>query len=243
MTPAIRPDFDRRAPHYEKHAPVQREAAAWLAEWLPPTLQGPVLELGAGTGLFTRHLAGSTDELVASDIAPQMVRAGLLAVPDAKWSVADAASPPPGDSDYHWILSCSLVQWLPDPDATLRAWHRAAAPSGRLLGGWFVRGTLREFLATCPEASPLAWRDAREWLDVLRQSGWNPLRHEQRSFTRRHSSAAAMLREIHNVGAVVPRRFGIAQLRRALRRHDEIHRHENGVDSSFEFLRVEAVRL
>ncbi len=241
MTSAARPDFDRRAAQYETHAPVQREAAAWLAEWLPTNIPGPALELGAGTGLFTRHLVARTDELVASDISPQMVQAGLQAVPGADWSVTDAARPPEG-AGYHWIFSCSLVQWLADPVSTLRAWHRAAAPEARLLGGWFIRGTLREFLATCPDASPFVWRDTREWLEILPQSGWSPVRHEQRSFTRRHTDSAAMLREIHNAGAVIPRRLGIGPLRQALRHHDQSHRHENGVDSSFEFLRIEALR-
>jgi malonyl-CoA O-methyltransferase len=241
MTPAAHPDFDRCAAHYENHAPVQREAAAWLAEWLPPKLEGATLELGAGTGLFTRHLVGSTDQLLVSDIAPQMVQAGRQTVPQAEWAVADATTPPAGRG-YHWLVSCSLVQWLPDPLAAFRAWHRASAPGARLLAGWFVRGTLREFLAVCPDASPFQWRDAAEWLQILRSSGWTPVRHEQRTFTRRHSDAAAMLREIHNAGAVIPRRFGIGALRQALRHYDQRHRTENGVDSSFEFLRLEALR-
>ncbi len=241
MTPAAHPDFDRRAAQYENHTPVQREAAAWLAEWLPTIIQGPALELGAGTGLFTRHLDGRTEKLIASDISPQMVRAGLRCAPKVEWSVADAARPPDGAS-YHWIFSCSLVQWLPDPVSTLRAWHRVAAPGAHLLAGWFIRGTLREFLGVCPDASPFIWRDAAEWLGILRESGWIPLRHEQRTFTRRHSDAAAMLREIHNAGAVIPRRFGIGPLRQALRHYDQRHRTEDGVDSSFEFLRLEALR-
>jgi malonyl-CoA O-methyltransferase len=241
MTPAIRPDFDRRAAQYENHAPVQRAAAAWLAEWLPARLEGATLELGAGTGLFTRHLVANTDRLLVSDIAPQMVHAGRQAVPQAGWSVADATNPPSGHS-YQWLVNCSLVQWLPDPLAAFRAWHRAGAPGARLLAGWFVRGTLREFLAVCPDSSPFLWRDADEWLEILREAGWTPLRHEQRTFTRRHSDGAAMLREVHNAGAVIPRRFSIAPLRQALRDYDQRHRTSNGVATSFEFLRLEALR-
>ena len=51
-----------------------------------------------------------------------------------------------------------------------------------------------------------------------------------------------MLREIHNAGAVIPRRIGAGKLREALRRYDRDHRGEDGVRSTFEFLRVEAVR-
>jgi malonyl-CoA O-methyltransferase len=241
MTNAPAHDFDRRASQYEEHAPVQREAAGWLAEWLPEKIEGPALELGSGTGLFTRHLVGRTRKLIASDAAPRMVAAGIAALPDAKWSVADASTPP-GARGYGWIFSCSLVQWLPDPLETFRAWRRASAPGARLVSGWFVRGTLRELFATCPEASPFPWRDAAEWSRMLGQAGWQSVRSEVRTFHRYHADSAAMLREIHNAGAVIPRRLGAGKLREALRQYDRNHRGEAGVRSTFEFLRLEAVR-
>ncbi len=49
--------FNRAAPVYERHAVVQEAMAGWLAEWLPPEI-GTALEIGAGTGLFTRQLVG-----------------------------------------------------------------------------------------------------------------------------------------------------------------------------------------
>ena len=186
---------------------MQREAAAWLAEWLPDKIEGPALELGAGTGLFTRHLVERARSLVASDAAPRMVAAGSAVLPGAEWSVADAATPP-GSRGYTWIFSCSLVQWLPDPIAAFRAWHRASAPGARLLAGWFVHGTLGEFFAACPEASPFPWRDAGEWNRMFVQAGWQIEHSETRTFRRHHADSAAMLREIHNAGAIVPRRIG-----------------------------------
>jgi malonyl-CoA O-methyltransferase len=241
MTSHLAHDFDRRASQYEDHAPVQREAAAWLAEWLPEKIEGPALEVGAGTGLFTRHLVGRARTLIASDAAPRMVAAGSAVLPGVQWSVADAANPP-GSCGYSWIFSCSLVQWLPDPVAAFRAWHCASVPGARLVSGWFVRGTLGEFFAACPEASPFTWRDADEWNRMLAQAGWQTGRSEIRTFRRHHADSAAMLREIHNAGAIVPRRLGTGRLREALRRHDRDYRGEGGVRSTFEFLRVEAVR-
>ena len=241
MTSAVAHEFDRRAAQYERHAPVQREAASWLAEWLPEKIEGPALELGAGTGLFTRHLAGRTRHLLASDIAPRMVQAGIDALPQAEWIVGDATAPPQG-AGYRWIFSCSLVQWLVEPGSAFRAWHRVTLPEGRLVAGWFVHGTLREFFAACPEASPFVWRDTDEWNGLLAQAGWTVQRHETKRFVRHHGNSAAMLREVHNAGAVIPRRIGIGRLRQALHRYDRDHRHAEGVRSTFQFLRVEAVR-
>ncbi len=241
MTSALPHEFDRRAAQYEQHAPVQREAAQWLAEWLPDHIEDPALELGAGTGLFTRHLVSRTKRLVASDIAPRMVQAGIDALPGAEWALADAVMPPE-ESGYRWIFSCSLAQWLPDPLGAFRAWHRVADPGARLVSGWFVRGTLGDFFTACPEASPFPWRDAEEWIGILSRAGWNVQRSETRTFFRHHPDSAAMLREIHNAGAVIPRRIGTGRLREALRRYDREHRGKEGVRSAFAFLRMEAVR-
>ena len=240
MNSSVPHEFNRRAAQYEQHAPVQRAAAAWLAEWLPQNIDRPALEMGAGTGLFTRHLVGRSRRLVAADIAPHMVQKGMEALPDAEWRVADATTPPEGV--YCWIFSCSLVQWLPDPLAAFRAWHRTSASGARLLAGWFVRGTMKEFFAACPGASPFIWRDPAEWTELLGRSGWKTSRQETKQFIRHHRDSATMLREIHNAGAVIPRRIGIGRLRQSLRRHDRDHRTERGVSTTFEFLRVEAVR-
>lgn len=239
--PALAHQFDRRAETYEAHAPVQREVAAWLAEWLPAEMPGAALELGAGTGLFTRHVAARSGELLASDVSPQMVRTGEKFLPVIDWATADAATPP-AHRDFSWVLSCSLVQWLPDPESTLRAWRRVAAPGARFIGGWFVRGTLGELFSACPEAAPFVWRGANEWLHMLSSAGWRPVRHEETVSIRRAPGASGLLRELHNAGAVVPRRLGPGTLRSALRRYEAAHRNGDGeVAATFRFMRVEAV--
>ena len=235
------PDFDRRAPLYESHAGLQRDAAAWLAEWLPAEIDGPALELGAGTGLFTQHLAARTRQLKACDVAPRMVEIGRATLPDLQWSVAEADNPP-GPSGYRSFFSSSLLQWVPDPLATFQAWHRLAAPGARLLSGWFVRGTLDDFYALCPDAIPFRWRSTAEWLSLLREAGWEVSRSETRTFTREHPNAVAMLREMHNAGTTVPRRLGVSRLRHALRQYAQTGNRNAAVQTNFVFLRVEAVR-
>jgi malonyl-CoA O-methyltransferase len=235
------PDFDRRAGIYNAHARVQADAAAWLADWLPGRIEGPALELGAGTGLFTRYLAARADQLLATDRSPSMVARGTRAVPGVRWEVAEADTPPARE-DLRWIFSSSLAQWLPDPAATFSRWRTACAPGGRMIAGWFVRGTMGEFFEACPAAAPFAWRSDREWLDLVAAGGWRVERHETITFRLRHANTALMLREVHNVGAVVPRRFGPGDLRRALRAHDNLHAGPAGLETPFVFLRLEAVR-
>src|SRR5262245_61988044 len=53
---AIAQSFGARASSYEENADLQRTVAKRLARLLPPLSAPRVLELGCGTGLFSRHL-------------------------------------------------------------------------------------------------------------------------------------------------------------------------------------------
>lgn len=239
---ATSPVFDRCASAYDSRARVQRDAAAWLAEWLPNPCGEPALELGAGTGFFTRHALNAVGQLTATDASPRMVETGRAAWPGARWCVADADQPPSSAAPYRTILTSSLVQWLPDPAGAFRKWHQITSSGALFLGGWFVRGTMDRFFEICPDGSPFLWRSAPEWIELLSAAGWSVKRSEAKVFHLAHRSTAAMLRDIHDVGAVSPGRLGTGRLRAALRANDTASRGEKGVITPFVFLRVEAVR-
>ncbi len=67
--------FGARAASYELHAELQRAVADKLARFLPDLERPRVLELGCGTGLFSRHLVGRYPEgsFVLTDAAPAMI--------------------------------------------------------------------------------------------------------------------------------------------------------------------------
>jgi len=238
----VAPEFERCAPVYDSRARLQRSAARWLAEWLPARCGSPAIELGAGTGFFTREALRTCDELVATDLSPNMTRSGRENLPGARWEVADALHPPRLKQPYETVFSCSLAQWLPDPAAVFRAWHDIAAPGALLLGGWFVGGTMADFFEICPEASPFSWRSAQEWSTLVASAGWKIKRAETRNFELVHTSSAEMLREIHDVGAMVSRRLGTGRLRAALRANDRKIGSADGLRTDFVFMRLEASR-
>src|SRR6476620_11570663 len=71
----IAASFGARAKSYERHAGLQRAVADRLARLLPERKQPNVLELGCGTGLFSRHLLARYPEgrFLFTDLAPSMV--------------------------------------------------------------------------------------------------------------------------------------------------------------------------
>jgi demethylmenaquinone methyltransferase/2-methoxy-6-polyprenyl-1,4-benzoquinol methylase len=106
------------------------EVERLLAEFDP---RGRVLELAAGTGLWTRHLAGYADSLTAVDAAPETLELNRARVDgDVEYVVADLfAWEPPRRFDV-----CFFGFWLSHvpPSRFAEFWRlvdRALEPDGR----------------------------------------------------------------------------------------------------------------
>lgn len=95
-----------------------------------------VLELAAGTGLFTRDLASAAREVVATDYAPQMVerlRERVKDLSNVQVEQADlyALRFPPGSFDA--VVAANVLHLVPDLEAALAAMGAMLKPNGRLI--------------------------------------------------------------------------------------------------------------
>jgi SAM-dependent methyltransferase len=233
----VRASFERAAPAYLAHASAQEDLAAWLAEWLPAVRQGRALEVGAGPGVFTRHLLPWQGELTATDFSPAMCAAGRSRLPQVRWRTMAAEAPEPGPWD--WIFSSSMLQWSEDPAAIFAGWRKRLAPGGRVLAGLFAAGSLEEW-GVAAGAAPLRWRTAEGWRALLAGAGLRVVRDEAEPRVFYHVSAAAMLRSLHGTGAAPRRRLAPARLRELLREYEQRHRTAAGVPARWQFYRFEA---
>jgi malonyl-CoA O-methyltransferase len=232
--------FSRAARTYHQHARVQAALAAWLAEWLPTARSGPVLEIGAGTGGFTRYLADWPGGVTATDVSSKMCALGRVAIPAADWQVMTAEKPLQGP--WKGIFSNAMLQWADEPTKVFSAWRTQLAPDGRILAGLFTAGSLQEWQTVAGEEGPVTWRTADDWRVALAQSGLRVVRdaEEQRRFT--HPTARDFLRSLHGVGAAPRRRFGPGALRRLLRDYEaRFTGLDDNVRTTWVFYRFEAV--
>lgn len=121
--------FGARAESYEEHARLQAACAARLADFINDTgglPLGQVAEIGCGTGLLTRLLAGGVRPWLASDIAQPMLercRERLAGVANVSFALLDGqraafATPPAA------IVSNLAAQWFDDPAAGLASLAR-----------------------------------------------------------------------------------------------------------------------
>jgi malonyl-CoA O-methyltransferase len=216
--------FSLKANSYHRKADIQKVIADWCTEWIEADVRNlRALELGAGTGLLTRHLAlRGFEELVATDISLQMLEEGRRRIPFVTWRKLDAwvEREEPVDRLY----ACSLLQWAKDPAAVLENWRRNLVPGGKLLAGVFLKGSLSEFEKVSDRFPALSWRDADQWIEYFERAGFDVLRKETRVDTVSFLTAREALRSLHDIGAVEERRMSLSDLRRFLVRCEEEHK-------------------
>lgn len=238
----VRDSFSRAAVTYAGHANVQAAMADWLAEWLPTERSGRALELGAGTGLFTRKLLPWTGALTATDLAEAMCREGRAGLPQVEWRVMRAEAPASAIA-CDWVFSSSMLQWMDDPAAVFAAWREVLKPGGRVLAGLFAEGSLAELRALTPGASPLTWRAPAMWDAALAQAGLRRVRSETRTQVFYYPTAVEFLRSLHGVGAAPVQQFTGGRLRSVLRDYEQRHREQRGVLATWVFHRFDAERV
>jgi SAM-dependent methyltransferase len=134
-TDGVREDFDRLA--------VLSEGSGWehnshyhpfLLRQLPQRL-GEVLEVGCGTGEFTRLLAERCERVVAVDLSPRMIetaRARSKDHPNVEYLVADAASWEFPSERFDCAASIATLHHLP-LGPMLAKMRDALKPGGTLL--------------------------------------------------------------------------------------------------------------
>ena len=167
----IERQFRRSMDSYDDHAVVQQRVATRLLALLAGELTTPpsrILELGCGTGLLTRLVAGRFPGAVlhVNDIVPEMCRRTALrhGLPETSILPGDAEDIPlPGQ--YDLILSASTFQWFTRPTDTLRRFRDHLSDNGLLAFSTFGRDNLLEIRELTHRGLP--YRDREEMHAML----------------------------------------------------------------------------
>lgn len=139
--------FSRAASSYDSVAELQRAVGGHLLARLPEGLSPRRwLDLGSGTGYFSRALAQTfvDSEGVALDIAEGMLRHARPSGGAAHFVAGDAERMPLRDDSCGLIFSSLAVQWCADFAAVLSEAHRVLQPGGVFAFASLCVGTLYE---------------------------------------------------------------------------------------------------
>jgi SAM-dependent methyltransferase len=131
---------------------------------------GIMVELGAGTGIFTRQLIKLGQSVIA--VEPVVSMRSLLAdvVPEADIRIGAAENIPVDTGAAHSVVASQSFHWV-DYRKALDEIHRVLRPSGHLVTVWNVRDDSVEWVAalnellepyagTSPRYRDMGWRRA-----------------------------------------------------------------------------------
>jgi len=139
--------FSTQATAYTQGRPDYPDA---LSNWLRHTLGiGPdsaVVDLGAGTGKFTRLLVPLTDHLTAVEPVEPMRREFAMSLPGATIVNGTANAMPLADGSTDALICAQAFHWFAN-EAALAEIHRVLKPGGRLGLIWNVRDESVDWVA------------------------------------------------------------------------------------------------
>jgi ubiquinone/menaquinone biosynthesis C-methylase UbiE len=108
-----------------------------LAERVPRTPAGDVLELACGTGIVTQHLRAKLDpsrRLVATDVSEAMLAFARTKVGGSiDWRIADACALPFADVTFGALVCAFGVMFFPDKKAAFSEARRVLREGGTML--------------------------------------------------------------------------------------------------------------
>lgn len=152
-------EFGRASNTYEQASRLQRQMGEAMLSRLTQQNAAPltILDLGCGTGWFTRKLQALFPEarVVGVDLSQGMIEKARSASPDSiQWLTADAENLPFPPGSFDLVFSNLMIQWCQHPQDVLSQCRRLLKPGGRLAVSTLLDGTLWELKQAWSVADP-----------------------------------------------------------------------------------------
>lgn len=133
--PYITENFDRRGVDINLRAGPQMREYTNIADRVAAHGIGPVLDWGCGFGQVTSlmHERGVTVESYDFQAESAVRQVPLPRYPELTMTVSgEPVALPYPDNRFAAVVSCGVLEHVPDPDASLDEIHRILVPGGRL---------------------------------------------------------------------------------------------------------------
>ena len=182
--------FGRAAAAYERGRPSYPDAAVdWLVTRLGIRQGTTVIDLGAGTGKFTRMLRPTGARIIAVEPVPAMREALALAVPDVEIVDGTAQAIPFADVSADAITAAQAFHWFAGIPAITEI-HRVLRERGGLGLIWNRRdhedalqaaldAIIRRYRGQAPTHAADRWRHVMQTSSLFRAAGERQFRHVQ----------------------------------------------------------------
>jgi malonyl-CoA O-methyltransferase len=228
--------FSKHAKTYDRRAFLQKNMAERLAALIPEEKFDSILEIGCGTGLFTRHLLTlSPKKLILNDISSAMIDCLVtqFELPSsAKIFIGDAEKldfPKP-----NLVAANAVFQWLNSPESTLKKMFDLQPKDGCIIFSVFGPKTLFELreMASINSASKLI--SLSGWKTILMNAGYKITKAEKEMRKVFFPSAGELIKNLQQTGASPFSKLKAGTLRKLLRDYDSTFSTSQGIYSTWE---------
>ena len=157
------------------------EALDWLRDRMGIGAASRVVEVGAGTGLFTRLILETGARVLAVDPVAEMLAHLAATVPGVATAIATAETLPVAAESVDAVICATAFHWFAT-SPVLAEFHRVLRPGGTLGLIWNVRDTEVPWVRRLSEITDRYQDDAprqksQAWRDIFPAPGFSPL-HE-----------------------------------------------------------------
>ncbi len=228
--------FSKHANTYDRYAQLQKSMAERLASLLPAPLPDNVLEIGCGTGLFTRHLlTQSIKQLVLNDIAPGMLKvlSNSITLP-ANTKISSGNAERIHFEKVDLICANAVFQWFQNPKETLKKLNQALTRNGNLVFSTFGAETLVEFRQAANLLSPVNLYTKEVWARMIRDSGFSINLCDVEIRKTFFPSTMTLLKNLQQIGAAPVQMVKTGGLRKLMRDYDARFSTAQGVYATWE---------
>jgi SAM-dependent methyltransferase len=167
----------------EGRARTMLRKAAFIATYISANHRDDapiILEVGCGTGLFTKHLAGyfPRARITASDTFPPMLdiaRKRLSALSNIALVKYDAETDGAFAEPFDFICGVDIIHHLNRPVRAMRCWRKFVKPGGRLVffesNAW--NPVLRLRMLKRPEEARFKFNTRANLTGWMKEAGWS----------------------------------------------------------------------
>jgi malonyl-CoA O-methyltransferase len=228
--------FSKYAKTYDRTAFLQKNMAERLAALIPEVKYDSILEIGCGTGLFTKHLLTlSPKKLILNDISSAMIDCLVT-----QFELPSSANLFIGDAEKldfpktNLVAANAVFQWLNCPETTLKKFFDIQPTDGCIIFSVFGPKTLFELreIASINSASKLI--SLSGWKKALTNAGYKIAKAENEIRKVFFPSAGELIKNLQQTGASPFSQLKAGSLRKLLRDYDSTFSTSQGIYSTWE---------
>ena len=136
-------DFSSLAKNYDRWYDTlvgkryDREEKSAVLQFLPSARPGDrLLDVGCGTGHWSRFFSSKRYEVIGVDISPEMIEAACLHnSPNCSFEIADAYRLPFDNDSFEVVASMAMLEFVSKAEAAVEEMLRCTKPDGSVIIG------------------------------------------------------------------------------------------------------------